>query len=430
MLIYHNLIIFYFIARIKSLTLFPNNQVCKISDVNITDEHVQLNFQKNCNGLEFTNVNFKTIPLDILIDNPYAYMIRLKECLFQTAVDFYDMPRVSILDELHFESGEIEFSKKCFANCTNLKVLTFKNVTFKFIDRTLFNDINYLDSIQVRNMRISNEFIQALSSIKMIKHFECKNCGISDLRILEAFNSIGHIVITSNPIEHFNCSSIQHLKKIERTQPISREPNRQKLSRDQKTQLAILNMILNKLTGVFETCQIENVEIKFNQITTLFVRNRTLIVDATGNFISSVKCDDEMDIKQLILTNNSLTDLMCISTMTTLQILYIDSNNFKFFRADGFLNLNNLTTISALDNPLTYYDPKMFISSERGNLIGIRVARFDYGYDEIRNFYPSLKELIHGTLNQSCVQYENIFQILKIQNIRFFYENSYNCNVF
>ncbi|KAL7027712.1 hypothetical protein ACKWTF_005547 [Chironomus riparius] len=428
--IYHILISLFFIIKIHTLSLLTNDHICETKSVNITDEHVQLSFRNHCLKLYFTEVNFEVIPFDMLIDNPYVFHIRFNQCRFHNDVTFYDIPRMSIISEFIFENMELALAKNCFVNCTNLKVLTFENVTFKSVDKMLFKNVQKLNLLYVWNTNILYEFIVAVESLQKLKIFECKNCGITNLKVLEAFNSVEHIVIRATSIEQFECSNIQHLQLIDQVQKVHRISNRQRISEEQNLQLANLNLMSNEITGDFQTCHIEDVDIKHNKITTLFVQSRTLTVDATENLISTIKCDDQMDIEQLILNDNKLSDLMCISSMISLKILLIDSNNFKFFKPGSFINLMNLTIISVLNNNLNYFDPNIFLTIGSSNLVRISIDRFDFGYDQVRNFYPKLIELRHGRFNLSCSEYESIYQMLKMQDIRFYYVEKNNCNVF
>ena len=83
MSIYHILITLFFITKVHILSLLEKDFTCETTAVNITDEHLQLNFRKHCLKLNFAKVNFEVFPVDMLIDNPHVFSIKFNECKFK-----------------------------------------------------------------------------------------------------------------------------------------------------------------------------------------------------------------------------------------------------------------------------------------------------------------------------------------------------------
>lgn len=124
-----------------------------------------------------------------------------------------------------------------------------------------------------------------------------------------------------------------------------------------------LRLSFNKLTKIdMRNIDAENLDIDNNSIRSLFVNRqlKVLRVDAQSNLISKVRCDQNPKILGLILTNNSLSELGCISKMRRLEMLYLGQNLIRYLDKKAFVSLVNLVTLSLENNEIEYLEPGLF----------------------------------------------------------------------
>ncbi|CAG9812018.1 unnamed protein product [Chironomus riparius] len=289
-----------------------------------------------------------------------------------------------------------------------LKILNFEAVKIEEVSNEAFAGLKDVTHIGLLNVSMTNELEAAIQQIQGVSSLTCNRCSIDDQmfqKLLNGFKTVDIIHVIANSIKSIKCDKIV------------------------KSQLSELSVSENQVSGLFPTCKLPVVDASKNQIKTLFIHSGTKSIDASMNLIKDVKCDVLIDLFTLNLNDNLLTQLMCISSIATLEQLYINGNKIRFFKLNTFQKLTNLKVISAMNNPIYYYQPNLFSSFPRNAITQISVDRFDFGYEDLKQFYPKLTEVFHEKLNRTCDAYYKILEILKDQNINLYFFELPNCEV-
>ena len=195
---------------------------------------------------------------------------------------------------------------------------------------------------------------------------------------MDDFKLIDTIYVKSNAIKSIKCDKIVN------------------------NQLSELSVSDNQLSGLFPTCKLPVVDASKNQIKTLLIQAGTRSIDASMNMITNIKCENSLDTNILNLNDNQLTELMCISSISTLEQLNVNGNKIRFFKINTFQKMTSLRIISAMNNPIYNYQPNLFSAIPRNGITQISVDRFDFGYEDLKQFYPKLIEVFHDKLNRTC----------------------------
>lgn len=300
-----------------------------------------------------------------------------------------------------FLNGGLSFMKK-------LNNLFTRDTVFMKIEGNAFEGIKNFGSISIGTSKITEELMSALNKINTIKYFTCFDCGLDSFNFpnfLSRFKAMDILSVTNTEISYIECKSIKHLMLL---QGLFEE---------------------NKLNETFHTCAVDVMNIRSNQVEKLHIQADTRDIDASNNSIFTIICDSELDLIILNLNNNKLSYLQCIATIPTLQELYIDSNNFSFFKNYQFDELKNLRFISVVNNQFKYLKPNLLTSAvTESPLIRIGIDKFDFGYEYLRDFYPKLQELHHRSMDVDCYRRNLNLEYLIDQNIRFYEQYPVNCS--
>lgn len=304
-------------------------------------------------------------------------------------------------------NSNVSLAARSFISIQMLKNLYFRNVKFDNVDSEAFFGVPDMISIEFTNVKITNELIVAFKSLLGVKLI-CSRCELNDEKfssILKALRFSQSISVMSNNITTLKCNEIANFDLVK------------------------LSMRDNQLSKTLSTCKVSNVDFSVNHIQMLIIQSGTKILDASNNLISSIKCEGSLDTVSIYLNDNLLNDLSCITTISTLEELCIDSNNFTYFKANSFDKLTKLKYISVINNPIRYYRPNVFTIRGKSTLTRINIDQFDFGYENLKRFYPQLTEVFHNKFNKSCEIYFNILETLKSQNINFYLFEPVNCKI-
>lgn len=293
-------------------------------------------------------------------------------------------------------------------NFKKLTILTMKNVEIVKINPAAFTGLTKISFLGFTDIKMTNELSASFKNLKLVIDFRCARCGITDkyfLKILQNLKSAEILSFPSNSIKSVKCDEIARLEMNQ------------------------LSIDSNELYGIFPTCGVPIVVVSENKIDTLFIHSGTESLDASINVISSIKCYKFLNLTYLKVAGNLLSDLMCVSDISSLQELNIDSNKFTFFKNYDFEKLTNLKILSALDNPILSLRPNLFSFNRKNVITRITVDGFDSGYGSLAHYYPKLTEVFHKKINGSCEDYNKILNTLKSQNISLYLLKTINCTL-
>lgn len=175
----------------------------------------------------------------------------------------------------------------------------------------------------------------------------------------------------------------------------------------------------------------ENLDIDNNSIRSLYVNKqvkKVLRLDAQSNMISKLRCDHNPKLVGLILTNNSLTDLSCITKMRRLEMLYLGQNKIRSIERSTFANLINLVTLSLENNEIEFLESGIFEQQ-----LGLRTLIISSNHLKQFNFniFPNMNvvDTIHINANHlTAITYENIKQLLPHLSIVDLSDNLWHCS--
>ena len=349
--------------------------------------------------------NFKQLQSDQLIvqNNKVQYLFVVNSTInLVNRSEFMDrsVNHIFIINSTaSFDSGGLN----SFKSLVNLNLI---NTKINKIDQAAFDGLPNVSRIEVTDTLMSDDLVTAVEVLMNINKLICMNCKLNDEqfeKILKSHRQLDTILIQSNEVKSVKCDEIKDMKLYE------------------------LDLTSNKLSKTFQTCKIVSVDVTENQIDTLYIQSGTRIIEAAKNLISQIKCENSLNTVEINLNENLLTDLMCISSISTLEQLSIDSNKFTDFKLYAFEQMTRLRYISAMDNPIYLFRPNLFAPVSKSPLERINVDRFDFGYENLNFFYPKLTEVFHFQFNGSCEKYFQICNILKLQNISFYVFMSPSC---
>lgn len=387
---------------VTSITLFLAGR-CIIIEENIQDEIFDFKPDRTCSEIVFDNVNLLVIPKNLFNDNPEANSINIQHSNVKN-LNLSNIPGASALNIINILSSKISIKSNSLANLTNLNTVIFRNVIFEKIEGHPFKDLPNLIELKISDSNLTKEFIENFQLSPSVSAFKCLNCSIDDQilpQIIEGLNMLTDVDLSFNLIETYVYSK------------------------------AFRNLILtsNRLTGHFNSSETSILKIRNNNITSIFIHPAIMIVLASNNSISEIMCNNNSEIIKLDLNNNKLSKFGCITLMTNLKNLYINSNNFTYFDQTWFTNLTKLEAIHALRNPLQAYPPDMFAGYENNQIRNINVDKFDYGHINLKKLYPNLLEILFLNFHIKCDEWKANLRALNSQNIIYFFNEAINCKI-
>lgn len=381
----------------------PNSQAdCGYQNWNITDKNFQFISSTKCASVDIINAYFEYLPENLFTANPLAHTYTFRHT-FVSSLTFANLPGLSNLKYLSIVNSTVSLiPNDAFTTSNVIKYISIVNSTILKVEGKPFNNLKNLRKLEVIISDVNEEFMKILDLNHEIEKFSCKSCDLNAAKMFKIVKNMkikSNVDLSNNLIEHFRGEV--HPKS--------------------------LIMINNRLTDLFNTYQIKELSLRDNKITVLLIQGSTRFLDAKNNSISELRCGSVLVVKELYLDDNKLSTFKCISSMNSLEILNINSNNFEHILPEWFENLQNLKCISALNNQLSNYDPIMFMASRNNNIVQIYVNKFNYGYENLKYFYPKLKEVVHDKLTTDCDEYFENIEATKKQKIALIYHTLANC---
>ncbi|CAG9812017.1 unnamed protein product [Chironomus riparius] len=373
-------------SKLDSMT-----QQLKIS--NNSSKHFQLHLK-----------NFRQLQSDLIVvnNNVRDLFVVNSTILLVNRTDFVDLTvqHIFIINSTaSFDAGSLS----SFKSLINFNLINSK---ISKINPCAFEELPNVTKIDLTNTSLSDDLVTAVEALENIKKLVCTNCKLNDeqlMKIVKSHGQLDTILLPSNAVKSLKCDKIKNLK------------------------LSELDLSCNNLSKTFQTCKIVSVDVTENKIDTLHIQYGTKTIEAAKNLISKIKCEYSLNTVEINLNKNLLTDLMCISSISTLEYLSINSNKFKNFKLYAFEQMTRLRYISAMDNPIYLSKPNLFAPESKSPLERINVDKFDFGYEKLRFFYPKLEEVFHYQFTGSCEKYFQILDILKEQNINFYVFKAPSC---
>lgn len=357
------------------------------------------NYSQIINFIDFGNFE------NTLINNSYhinKWSFKTSNVTLRKIENYRDDETFSIT----FYSSNVSLLNDGLSTYKILKYIGFYDCKINGVESGAFEGVEKIQSISLTNTEITEEMIIAMGSLTKLDSFECRKCKIDDSKFSKILDGpkMSEVMVSDSIISSLDCSRISPMK------------------------IKNGNFDYNSLNQTVATCGIKIFSVTKNQIDILHIQNDTEKIYAANNSISSIICDRGLILTVLVLNFNKLSDLQCISNISNLEELSINSNNFTIFKSEDFSKLSKLRIVSAIGNNFTYFLPNMFSSGGQNNQIfRISIDRFDFGYEYLRKIYPQLKELFHVQFKGNCEEYFKRNKFLLDQNISYYFLKTVPC---
>lgn len=387
-------------------TVSYNKKSCDVNGMNMLNGTKFIKLSGNPKpSYEITFSNFKNFENTLFIGEFHTNKITMdrSNVTMQGNSNFTDVK----LTAVWFRKSVVSLLNGGLSGFPMIKFILFFDSLLNDVETGAFEDVRNLNGLSMINTTITNDFIEALNILPSFKNFECRKCDINNSKfssMMENLKMVEEFLINNNRLSAVNCSQVLHLN------------------------LEIANFDNNFLNETVGSCHIKTFSIRNNQVDTLYIQTNTTKIYATNNSIASIKCDNQVNLAVLEINFNNLSDLQCIVNVSTLEELNINSNKFTNFKPNDFKYLKKLKIISAIGNDFVHYLPQIFYTAEQTNrIVRININKFDFGYEDLKKFYPELRELFHKKNEGNCDKYHKILDALANKNVNFYYMESHEC---
>ena len=184
--------------------------------------------------------------------------------------------------------------------------------------------------------------------------------------------------------------------------------------------LDALDLSVNQISAVDEISTIntlEHVYVASNQLKSFMVSENHSMVIVTNNSIAEMACTDKkMKIMNLFAERNLLSNMKCIEKMTELTGLYLTRNKFTTLEASWFKNLKKVQDLHFAKNPLVNFDPKVLMSMNLVHYLRIDILP---DFNGLRAIFPKLDFLQISVQKWDAAKAKEITKIVEKQKISF-----------
>uniref|UniRef100_A0A336MGD2 CSON001282 protein n=1 Tax=Culicoides sonorensis TaxID=179676 RepID=A0A336MGD2_CULSO len=360
----------------------------------------------------FTKSNISHIPRKIFDYFPNVKQFDMQYCLLRIIVpDTF----VNASNLVHLQLGHNNLTELHDSSFHGLGNLTHLQLAHNQIER--ISEYAFVDLGHLKILDLSHNFIVQLSDVTFRKMYALETLLLDYNRIKRVdkwwFKDTKKILLISLTHNHINFIHDSAFAN----------------GLDELFQLRLSGNRLAKID--MRNIDAENLDIDNNSIRSLHVNKqvkKVLRLDAQSNMISKLRCDHNPKLVGLILTNNSLTDLSCISKMRRLELLFLGQNKIHTIDRSTFVNLINLVTVSLENNEIEFLEPGIFEQQLGLRTLIIsnnRLKQFNF------NIFASINvvEAIHINANHlTTMSYENIRQLLPHLSIIDLSDNLWQCS--
>lgn len=265
---------------------------------------------------------------------------------------------LSSLESLDISFGSHSYLQThSFSQLPKLELLNISHRTITEIDDGAFDNLSKLRKLYLSHNNITKITSKMFSSLTSVWFIDLK---YNHIKTLDKDLFVNNRQLKCLKLDHNDISKIDG-------QLFNRE-----------SVLSWLLLSHNELK-VFDIPNAKRVWIDHNEIKQLFIPNTVQHLYADHNDIVKVTCDEvSSSINSLNLTENLLTELGCIGSLTELTNLYIGYNNLGRLNKSSLVALSNLTTLNLKSTNIILEDGVFSHQNKLKNL--------DISYNQIGNF--------------------------------------------
>jgi Leucine-rich repeat (LRR) protein len=152
----------------------------------------------------------------------------------------------------------------------------------------------------------------------------------------------------------------------------------------------------------------------------LFITTDSTEVNAYSNQIEKIDCaGDALQVTVLVLSNNSISTLNCISQMPMLLSLYMPKNKLKQLRQSDFAKLVELRFLYLTENPIIQVVPKVFLPLKKMKEFQVNSLK---NYKNLRVIFPNIESLTLNTRKWNCSRINQVANLLNRQKIYIYFD--------
>lgn len=317
-------------AEVSETGMLTSNAYCTVTDfyVNVTTQvqcDVYASVREYVLVIKFYNSKMRYIPSGL-----FRYFSNVRDLdLAQSEIE--DIHRNS------FEGAkDLTYLTMSYNNITELRASVFVGASLLFVIELSYNQIAKIDKY-------------AFVDVRSLSRLHLSHNRISSLEpeLFQDMKFLDQIFLDNNEIEFVEPAMFEKNVQLSK---VSLASNRiielESTMFNQLLSLEFLNLSSNMLTELKTSGfggKLTELSLKNNNLKQLTIEN-IAIIEAANNQIDTVTFRNPLSIKQLFLSNNSLTNINGFSNLTNLQLLDLSFNNI------GPLHIAALSKIEKLEH--------------------------------------------------------------------------------
>lgn len=301
---------------------------------------------------ECTITGVTALDSDIVLEAPYLLsqkIMRLK--ILNSSMDA--IPPISSTDSVNLIylrcDGLTDITEHSFAPLSNLEKLEIFHGSYSKLNKNLFSQLPLLTELHTSYGFISEIDDDAFLNLTKLKQLVLSYNSISRItpNMFMPLESLFALDLSSNCITCLDENLFNN--NINLTYLNFRDNKINKIATrifNPQSILSVVYLTENELPTL-NTQNTVNVHAAHNRIRQLFISRTVQYLDVYHNHIENVVCDDdtESQLTDLDMTNNSLTDLGCIGSLSQLITLRLSFNNFGMLKQSSFAALTELSAL-------------------------------------------------------------------------------------
>lgn len=320
---------------------------------------------------ECTITGVTALDSDIVLEAPYLLSQKIMGLkILNSSMDA--IPPISSTDSVNLIylrcDGLTDITEHSFAPLSNLEKLEICHGSYSKLNKNLFSQLPLLTELHASYGFISEIDDDAFLNLTKLKQLVLSYNNISRItpNMFMPLESLFALDLSSNSITCLDENLFNN--NINLTYLNFSDNKINKIATRIFNPQSVLFMVYlteNELPTL-NTQNMVNVHAAHNRIRQLFISRTVQYLDVYHNHIENVVCDTESQLTDLDMTNNSLTDLGCIGSLSQLITLRLSFNNFGMLKQSSFAALTELSTlylrsanISLLENVVFMHRTKL-----------------------------------------------------------------------
>lgn len=345
--------------------------------------------------IEMRNCNLTKVKENLFMDFNKLRIVNLGDNKIQQ-ITRQNFEHALILEELVLHSNYISVLKNfSFSNCVALESLDVSSNQIALIEVNAISGLtklNYLDLSDNKLTTLKDETFKGLVKLTQLKIKSNYLKAITKSMLMNILQ-LQFLTLDSNKIDTIEEGAISQLQDLQ-----------------------IFTVSNNSLTSNPNVEQpIEHVTLTLNSLHVVTISSLVKGIWMEQNLIDTIKCSENMAIRILFATNNSLTNFGCITNMTNLHRLELAHNKITQLSKDLFTNLIKLERLDLSFNPIKENSPSIF-----ADLIILSHLAVDFMSDaaKIRQQLAGLHEISLTTTTWNCNYVLEMVKIYNDQNVK------------